>query len=409
MPEGRGGVGPHHRGPRGIRTVRTHAGVPVSPPRPLTVLLISDSGPGTVGGAEASLDHLVEALRRRGHTAVRAYAEAGPGVLPVGDYLLDLPQPQTRFRVPRPSFLWGSARGVRQLYRVVKAVRPDVVALHYVTARAGYLLALRPLFRYGVVLNARGSDLLRPSRLSRRVLPALLRRADGVIALSEAIAQAAVEVYGAERPPVIYNGVDATFWSPDPHALSSATVSPGPTVVSVGRLEHVKGHDTLVSAFARVRQQVAEARLVVVGGGSRLPQLREQADRLGLAQAVGFAGSLGVEAVRDRLRQADVFVLPSRSEGLSNALLEALATGLPVVASRVGGIPEVLGRGGGVMVPPEDPDALADALADLLVHPDKRRALADDARRNALAWSWDATAAAFERVALDASGGAARA
>ena len=172
--------------------------------------------------------------------------------------------------------------------------------------------------------------------------------------------------------------------------------------MSVGRLEEVKGHDVLVEAFARVQDRVPDAQLLIVGDGSRRGALQDMVADLGVGESVRFEGGLDPGAVRDRLREADVFALPSRSEGLSNALLEALATGVPAVASGVGGIPEVLGQGGGVMVPPEDAAALAGALADLLADRDRRRALAREARDNAAKWSWDATAAAFERVAWDA-------
>ena len=372
----------------------------MSPPRPLTLLLISDSGPGTVGGAEASLDHLAHALRRRGHTVVRGYAEVGPGGLRDGEHLLDLPQPQTRFKIPRPGFVWRAARGLLHLDRLIADLRPDVVGLHFVTARAGYPLALRRRRRFAVVLNARGSDVLRPSPSTRRVLPFLLRRADGVVALSDAIARAIVGMSGGARPPVIHNGVDSEFWSPLPAGDPGRTSHGAPTVISVGRLEHVKGHDVLLSAFPQVLSRVPDARLVVVGDGSRAHALHDRAADLGVSGAVEFAGRLGPGAVRDRLRRAAVFALPSRSEGLSNALLEAMATGVPAVASETGGIPEVVGRGGGVMVPPEDPPALADAVVELLVDPARRAELGEDARRNALGWSWDATAAAFERVAF---------
>ena len=187
-------------------------------PRALRLFLISDSGPGTVGGAEASLDHLVRALRLRGHTVVRGYAEPGPGDLPPGDYLLDLPQPRTRFRVPRPSFVRRATRGLLGFNGLIDDLRPDVVGLHYVTARAGYLLASRSRNRFAVVLNARGSDVLRPGALDRRWLPAILRRADGVVALSEAIARAIVETSGIAPPPVIHNGVDSDYWGPRRYA-----------------------------------------------------------------------------------------------------------------------------------------------------------------------------------------------
>lgn len=373
----------------------------MNPERLLKILFISDSGPGTVGGAEASLYHLIEALRRRGHTVVRAYAEHGPSASPASDYQLNLPQPRTRFRLPRPGFMREAYNGLQQLRGVLASVRPEITVLHFVTPRAGYLLALRRLFGYRVLLSARGSDLLRPHQAYAWMLPYVLRRADGVLALSEALADAAVALAGIPRPSVVYNGVDTAFWSPDIVVSGHLDERP-PMVVSVGRLEWVKGHDVLIEAFARLRARVPEARLLIIGDGSERGALEDRAFALGLGAAVEFAGALEPVAVRERLRAADVFVLPSRSEGLSNALLEALGTGLPAVASEVGGVPEVMAGGGGILVQPEDPVVLADTLADLLIDPAKRHVLGTAARINALAWSWEAAAVKFERAAFEA-------
>ena len=132
-----------------------------------------------------------------------------------------------------------------------------------------------------------------------------------------------------------------------------------------------KGHDVLLHALARLRRDGIAMCCLVCGDGSRRAQLESLAQGLGIADAVRFLGEQ--RQVADVLAALDVFVLPSRHEGLGVAILEAMAMALPVVASDVGGIPEIVDAGRtGVLVPPEDAAALASAIAAL----DRDRALA---------------------------------
>jgi glycosyltransferase involved in cell wall biosynthesis len=141
----------------------------------------------------------------------------------------------------------------------------------------------------------------------------------------------------------------------------------------------VKRQDVLIRAFARVRQAVADAHLVLVGDGPLLQDLTALAASLGVGDAVHFAGYQPHSG--PFLRAMDVFALTSRSEGMPQAVLEASVTGLPVVASRVGGLPEVIEEGvTGLMFPSGDDAALASALCGLLEDPARRRALGGAAR-----------------------------
>lgn len=148
-----------------------------------------------------------------------------------------------------------------------------------------------------------------------------------------------------------------------------------PRFVSVGRLVHQKGVDVLLRAFARARPELAEDwELVVVGDGPRRRELERLADGLGLAGAVVFAGSL--ENPYPLMAGADVFVHTARWEGFGVVLTEALALGLPVVGSACPGGPrEILGDGAGVLVAPDDPEALAGELVRLARDPGLRSAL----------------------------------
>ncbi|MDT5038097.1 MAG: phosphatidyl-myo-inositol dimannoside synthase [Micromonosporaceae bacterium] len=154
-------------------------------------------------------------------------------------------------------------------------------------------------------------------------------------------------------------------------------------IVTVGSLEQLyKGTDTLLGAVALLIRADRPVRLVVVGDGRYRPMLESLAERLGVAEAVEFTGSLPPGApVRRRLDEADLFALPSRAEGLPKAVIEAMARGLPCVASTVGGNPELLAAAD--LVPPGDPRALADLLSDVLS--DRARLAAMSARNLARA------------------------
>jgi glycosyltransferase involved in cell wall biosynthesis len=154
----------------------------------------------------------------------------------------------------------------------------------------------------------------------------------------------------------------------------------GLLVGTVGRLHPQKGFASLLAAVARVRERLPAIRLLLVGGGALRRDLVARAEALGLAEVVIFAGSRG--DVPEILAALDLFVLPSLWEGLPNAVLEAMAAGLPVVATAAGGTPEVVVDGEtGLLVPPGDVTALAEAIERLLRDPGLRRKMGEAGRK----------------------------
>jgi glycosyltransferase involved in cell wall biosynthesis len=179
-----------------------------------------------------------------------------------------------------------------------------------------------------------------------------------------------------------YPARGAAFGVSDVELPSSAFVDtprPGlrdarsPVLVAIGTMAaRYKGQDNLLRAFAILRARGSNARLRLGGEGRHTGELRDLATALGVAEHVDFLGNLGGSvAVRPELDAADVFVLASRAEGLSRALLEAMARGLPCVATAVGGTPEVLPRD--VLARSEDPAAFADAVEWLLASNERFR------------------------------------
>ncbi|MBX5468682.1 MAG: glycosyltransferase family 4 protein [Thermoleophilaceae bacterium] len=211
--------------------------------------------------------------------------------------------------------------------------------------------------------------------LRRRLAARMLRRADAVLAVSEASAAALRLHYGRRDVEVVPNA------APRPRALAAGAARNGSDgelrlLYLGGFANPVKGGRVLVEALPRIAAALPEARVVLAGPGAP-PQ--------GLAApGARWVGWLPPERRDDELARCDVFVLPSLSEGLPMALLEAMALGKAVVATRAGGVPEVVSDGvDGLLVEPGDPAALAAAVARLASDPELRRRLGEGARQRA--------------------------
>jgi glycosyltransferase involved in cell wall biosynthesis len=232
-------------------------------------------------------------------------------------------------------------------------------------------VALARLFRLPSVMKLHGSDVNVLGRMPgpRRNLAWALPRANRVVAVSRALADEAAKLGAArDRIDVVQNGVDGSLFHPaDPIAARRelGLDVDGEWIVYVGRLEETKGVLDLVDAFARLARERPRARLALVGDGAARPRAEALAQPLGAR--VRFAGAQPLEAVPRWMAAADLVTLPSWAEGTPNVILEAQAAGRPVVASDVGGIPDLITTPlHGERVPARDPAALASALGRVL-------------------------------------------
>lgn len=231
----------------------------------------------------------------------------------------------------------------------------------------------------GYSLSAHAKDIWTPPAWE---LGEKLAGARFVVACSEA-GRARLQALAPTTPvTLVYHGIDRGFFAPPP-AFGSGRDGRDPAepvrLLSVGRFQPKKGFDVLLRALARVPGHVV---LTLVGYGPGEPALRRLARALRLDGRVRWTGQLDHPAVRALYREHDVFVLASRiapdgdRDGLPNVVVEALSQGLPVVATRVAALPEIVADGvNGRLVPPEEPAALAAALDDLAREPDTRRRL----------------------------------
>jgi glycosyltransferase involved in cell wall biosynthesis len=319
---------------------------------------------GTVGGAQQHVVSLVRTLDRQrfephvvslsdGAAARRIEAEGTPVTILHGR---------------------DDTTAVTALADLLAELEPAVVHDHMYRAEVVGTLAVRRAVAMGLprpfVISTVHSSRVR-SASDRALLARLTPEMDRLIAVSRSIATK-IDREGRRSAPVelIPNGVEIV--TPDPDAAARVRRDLGvpldvPLVGVVARMEPEKGHPTLLEAWPLVRRHVPDARLVIVGEGSRQAALQRHARRLGLLAdpAVVFTGRR--DDVNAIVAALDVAVLPSYREAQGVSLLEAMGMARPIVASRVGGIPEVVDDGvSGLLVPPRDRAALADALVRVL-------------------------------------------
>jgi len=210
----------------------------------------------------------------------------------------------------------------------------------------------------------------------------MARAPDKVFAVSEQVRRHCIEVDGIDpsRVLTVYNGLDLAEWNAGSRSAGRAGES---VVATVGNIRRVKGHDVFIRAAASVSEKFPHVLFRVAGDvlePEYFAELQALVSQLKLSDRFFFVG--GVTNLRDYLSSVDVFVLPSRSEGFSNAIVEAMATSLPVIATDVGGNAEAVQDGvSGIIVPAEDPDALASAIVDLLSDITKAKQMGEAGKR----------------------------
>ncbi len=227
-----------------------------------------------------------------------------------------------------------------------------------------------------------------------------IRSAAFVICVSDfGRAQALLHADPNEWPRIhrVYCGIDTDYFRPP----TDARPTDGPVrLLTVARLSPEKGHSFLIAALAEVRRAGIDATLTLVGDGPLRTRLEQQVRDLKLENFVTFAGAVGQDRILEHYHNSDIFVLPSLAEGLPVVLMEAMACGLPVVASRISGIPELVASGeSGTLVTPGRADLLAEAMVELARAPNLRKTFAR-AGRSAVQANFDQRATVADLLAI---------
>jgi glycosyltransferase involved in cell wall biosynthesis len=340
--------------------------------------------PKEVGGTEVASQRYSEALAKRGHdvtvltrgTRAEPREDAGYEVREVfrDVHLASLHTP-------------GMFRG---LLRAVKELRPDVVHGQAFFGHTWFCVQSKRLMGVPVLAYGRGSDVYHPEgRVGRKVVRDILRGADAVVAQTAHMARRMREVHPREIH-VVPNGVDVDRFRCEREGIS------GRTVLYVGRFRPVKNVPLAIEAFRMLKESMPDVELHVAGDGPEAESVARAAER---TEGVRLVGDVPNEDVPALMAEADVLLLSSDTEGFPMTLLEAMASGLPIVATAVSGVPEIIEDGiHGVLAPRGDAVALAQGMERLLTDEGEWLRVSRRNAREAAHYSWDAVCERMETI-----------
>lgn len=265
-------------------------------------------------------------------------------------------------------------RGWGRVPAIIAMLKPNIVHVHSLPTPSAipWLLRVKRL-----VVSAWGSDVVQRDSRKSRMYPYLLAHAASITATSHYLARVVATYLRRPRNVhVVPFGVDLDLFTPPACTPKTATIG------SLRHLETVYGLDVLIKALPELLCVDSELQLLIGGEGTQRHALEALVHQLGVERHVALHGRVPHAKAASFLQSLTLFAVPSRAESFGVAALEAQACGLPVVASNVGGLPEVVRDGEtGILVPPEDPHALASALAGLLSDPHKAMTMGKAARQ----------------------------
>jgi len=331
-----------------------------------------------IGGAERVVEQLATQLSR-GHYNVSVACLYDPGA--IADEITASGVPVVNLGMQSK---WDLAAAYR-LFRLLRNKRIQILHSHLFHANLLAALVGR-LANTPIIIATRHSidiDGMGRERVNRWVRSLC----DAVVAVSKEVREAELQRSrtGPSKVVMIPNGVQIETFTKisqaDVEALrQKLRIHPNTAVIgTVASFNEYKGHTYLIDATVRILEQLPDTKVLLVGGGPLRSQMEDKAEALGLLDYIIFTGIR--QDIPRILSTLDLFVLPSLWEGMPIVLLEAMAAGLPVVATRVGGIPEVVEHGvTGLLVPPRDPEALAQAIIALLQDRERAEAMGQAGR-----------------------------
>jgi len=353
--------------------------------------------PSKVGGSEWAVYHYAKLLAQRGHE-VYVITQLDSKNMPSselveGFYVRRIKRWHVR--------IIGTLIYSLSVYRQVQKLKPDVI---HEQGISGLGFFIKKLLNIPYIVFPRGTELYLSPKLYRKfIIKRILNNAGACLALTRDMAREMKEICPREIT-IIPNGVDLSRF--DSCSREDARQRLGidneeKAILCVANLRAEKGHEYLVEAMREVVERYSEARLFIVGKGPQMSKIQSLVSNHGLQQNVILTGFISPDEIPGYMVAADIFVLPSLSEGFPNVLLEAMAAGLPIVATSVGGIPEIVTDGeNGFLVEPGNSQQLAGKILFLFENEDLRERLSDNNIKKAKGYNWSSIVTSLEEIYL---------
>lgn len=349
-------------------------------------ILVSMYLPKWLGGAELATKYIAEHLLKGGSEVY---------ILTSQDKGLLREERRGKLFVQRISYpkikILGVALFWLKLFFSLRKIRPDIIHCQGLQIAPSALLA-KKFLGLPYLVYCHGSDVYLPWKFKSLISEQVLKNANAVVALTEDMKKKVEELYN-RKIFVIPNGIELKNFknlSKDIARQKLKLAKEEKFLVFVGTLKQVKGLKYLIEAVKILKGKMPEMRLLIIGEGGEKENLQEQVEKLKLKQNVIFFGKLANEKIPEYMIASDIFVLPSLSEGLPVTVLEAMAAGLPIVATQVGGLPEIVKQGqNGFLVEAKEPEILAQKILTLLSDEKLRNSMSLNNQKEAKKYSWD--------------------
>jgi glycosyltransferase involved in cell wall biosynthesis len=286
-------------------------------------------------------------------------------------------------------FFWSAIIGT------IRKIDPDLVHAQTLVTGVPAMIS-KKILKIPYVVWGQGSDVYFRKGFIKFTSKTVIKNANTAIALTENMKGVMQEIYDREIT-VLTNGIDLEDYN-------DVTIFPDrktgtKNILYVGRFNPVKGVQYLITSMKKIHDEMPDARLILVGDGKERERLAALSIQLGIQKYVQFIGLVPHEKIKTYMQQADVFVLPSLSEGFPNVILEAMACGLPIVASRVGGIPDIITNSThGYLVEVKDTNDIANKILLLLSDEPLRKKISDNNRHFVKKYTWENVISELEKI-----------
>ena len=359
-------------------------------------ILIAGFPPRSIGGVEIATLNIALELAERGHEV--HIITTGDEKLK-GDKRESLHIHYIQHDIVQESSLWAAISYAIKALVQIKKINPDIVHAQRFYREGLSAWLAKVFFKKPYCTWCHGADIYLSWRFKSIASKLFLKSADAVIALTQDMERKIQEICNRDAF-VIPGGIDLRRFEglSRKNAAKSSTDSER-IILFVGRLHPLKGVAYLVEAMYTIIHSNPRVRLLIVGDGEERSNLENLTNKLGLAKYISFTGKVPHEKVPEYMATADVLVLPSLVEGFGVVLLEAMACGLPIVATNVGGIPEIVQDGeNGLMAESENSREIADKVLMIFENDELRKRISQNNLEKAKNYSWKAVVDKLEKV-----------
>lgn len=362
-------------------------------------IIASDYFP-TVGGVQTAVQNIARNSIQREHSVI-LLSSLPPGNVPAQEIVEGVRV--FRFpwgRQPLWSLPFRAAQTFSGMARVLREFKPDVVYIHFLTINALYVLLLHYVLHFRLIASARGNDIQgipQRSRLQRWMLARLFKRSNAILFCSSYVERDAAP-YLKNISPRTFVGVVGDGFDPAEFQMPRPFQHSAPYLLAMGRLVHKKGFDLLIRAFAQIASEFPRVHLLIAGDGAERAALEKLIDELNLRERVVLLGFTDRAKSIALFWGCEFFVLSSRLEPFGIVVAEAMAAHKAVLATRSGGVIDLMQNGVNGLLTEPTIDGLANGMRRLLAHPDETRAMGERAAQSIQRHTWAAVTDEFLRV-----------